>query len=123
MKIQQRIVDNVAIVDLTGDLSANRDGDLLTDKVRSLIQQGYLHIVVDLGNVQYMDSSGLGELVQTLATTRKAGGELTLMRVTRRLQDLLAITKLVTVFDTYEDEASALANFARTSETAQIEIR
>ena len=111
MKIQQRIVDNVAIVDLTGDLSANRDGELLTDKVRSLIQQGYLHIVVDLGNVPYMDSSGLGELVQTLATTRKAGGELTLMRVTRRLQDLLAITKLVTVFDTYEDEASALANF------------
>ena len=65
MKIQQRIVDNVAIVDLTGDLSANRDGDLLTDKVRSLIQQGYLHIVVDLGNVPYITAvrSLIGRIV------------------------------------------------------------
>jgi anti-sigma B factor antagonist len=83
----------------------------LKDKVASLIHQGILQIVVDLGDVPYMDSSGLGELVAAYASTKKAGGALKLMRATRKLKDLLTITKLVTLFDTFEDEASAVASF------------
>jgi anti-sigma B factor antagonist len=111
MQISQRIVGNVAIVEVIGDIVLN-DGDVtLKDKVASLRQQGYTRLVVDLGKVSYMDSAGLGGLIHAYATTKNAGGALKLMRVTKRLRDLLTITKLVTVFDSYDDEASALASF------------
>ena len=112
MQIHERMVGSVAIVEVTGDLVSNSSDVSVRDKVRSLIQQGQMHIVIDLGKVPYMDSSGLGELVQSYATTKKSGGVLKLMRVTKRLKDLLTITKLVTVFDSYDDEASAVASFA-----------
>ena len=111
MQIEQRMVGDVAIVEVTGNFVMDGGDASLKDKVRSLIQQGITQIVVDLGNVSYMDSSGLGELVQAYATTKKAGGSLKLMRVTRRLKDLLTITKLVTVFDNFDDESSALSSF------------
>lgn len=112
MQIHERVVGDVTIVDITGNLVANSGDASLKDKVRSLIQQGRKRVLIDLGNVPYMDSSGLGELVHVYATTKNAGGTLKLMRVTRRLEDLLTITKLVTVFDTYDDEAVALASFS-----------
>jgi anti-sigma B factor antagonist len=111
MQLNERIVGNVAIVEVIGNFVAHSGNALLKDKVRSLSQQGYTRLVVDLGRVPYMDSSGLGELVQAYATIKKAGGVLKLMRVTTRLRDLLTITKLLTVFDTYDDEASVLASF------------
>jgi anti-sigma B factor antagonist len=111
MQLKERAVGGVTIVEDTGNLEANSGEASLKDKVRSLVQQGRKDILIDLGNVAYMDSSGLGELVHVYATTKNAGGTLKLMRVTRRLKDLLTITKLVTVFDTYEDEPAALASF------------
>jgi anti-sigma B factor antagonist len=99
-------------VEVTGDIVLNNGDTVLKDKVRSLMQQGYKQIVVDLGKVSYMDSAGLGGLVHAYATTKNGGGTLKLMRVTKRLKDLLTITKLVTVFDTYDDEASAVASFS-----------
>ena len=84
---------------------------MLKDKVQSLLQQDRRQILVDLASVSYVDSAGLGELVQAYATTKNRGGALKLVNVTKRLKDLLVVTKLLTVFDTFDDEASALASF------------
>jgi anti-sigma B factor antagonist len=112
MQLEQRIAGNVAIITIDGDITLNKGGDiLLKDKVQSLIQQGQKNIVVDLGGVSYVDSAGLGQLVQAYATTKNKGGALKLLNVTKRLKDLLVVTKLLTVFDTYDDEKAALASF------------
>lgn len=112
MQLEERIVGHVAIVKVTGDITLNKGGDvLLKDKVQSLIQQGQKNLLVDLGGVSYVDSAGLGELVQAYATTKNRGGALKLLNVTKRLRDLLVVTKLLTVFDTYDNEAAALASF------------
>ena len=112
MQLEQRIVGQVAVVKVTGDITLNKGGDvLLKDKVQSLIQQGQKNILLDLSGVSYVDSAGLGELVQAYATTKNRGGALKLLSVTKRLKDLLVVTKLLTVFDTFEAEADALASF------------
>ena len=112
MELEQRIVGDVAIVKVTGDITLNKGGDvLLKDKVQSLLQQGYKHLLVDLSNVTYVDSAGLGELVQAYATSKNRSGTLKLLSVTKRLRDLVVVTKLLTVFETFDDEASALASF------------
>ena len=112
MQLEQRVAGNVAIITVTGDITVNKGGDvLLKDKVQSLLQQGHKKIVIDLGSVSYVDSAGLGQLVQIHATTRNHGGALRLANVTKRLKDLLVVTKLVTVFDSYNSEAEALASF------------
>lgn len=116
MQLEQRIVGNVAIVTVTGDITLNKGGDvLLKDKVQSLIQQGHKNLLVDLSGVSYVDSAGLGELVQAYATTKNRGGALKLLNVTKRLRDLLVVTKLLTVFDTFDNEPSALASFGSAS--------
>jgi anti-sigma B factor antagonist len=112
MQLEQRIAGSVAIITVNGDITLNKGGDvILKDKVQSLIQQGQKNIVVDLGGVSYVDSAGLGQLVQAYATTKNKGGALKLLNVTKRLKDLLVVTKLLTVFDTYDDEKAALASF------------
>ena len=112
MELEQRIVGDVASVKVTGDITLNKGGDvLLKDKVQSLLQQDYKHLLVDLSGVSYVDSAGLGELVQAYATSKNRGGTLKLLGVTKRLRDLLVVTKLLTVFETFDDEASALASF------------
>ena len=112
MQIDQRIVGNVAIVKVTGDITLNKGGDvLLKDKVQSLLQQGHKNLLLDLAEVSYVDSAGLGELVQAYATTKNRGGVLKMAHVTKRLRDLLVVTKLLTVFETFDSEASALASF------------
>ncbi len=112
MQLTQRVVGDVMIVTVTHDITLNAGGDImLKDKVRSLLEQGHKKLVLDLGGVSYVDSAGLGELVQAYATTKNKGGSLKLLGVTKRLKDLLTITKLVTVFDTYDTEAAALASF------------
>jgi anti-sigma B factor antagonist len=100
---------------VTGEIRLDKGGVVLRDKVRSLLHQGRRHILIDLAHVPYMDSAGLGELVSSYVTAKNAGGSLRLVNVTKRLKDLLTITKLVTVFETYDTEAAALASFSSTS--------
>lgn len=112
MQLEQRIVGQVAVVKVTGDITLNKGGDvLLKDKVQSLINQGQKEILLDLSGVSYVNSAGLGELVQAYATTKNRGGALKLLSVTKRLKDLLVVTKLLTVFDAFDTEADALASF------------
>ena len=112
MQLQQKIDGNVAIITVDGDITLNKGGDvLLKDKVQSLIQQGQKNIIIDLGGVSYVDSAGLGQIVHAYATAKNKGGALKLLNVTKRLRDLLVVTKLLTVFDTYDDEKAALASF------------
>jgi anti-sigma B factor antagonist len=112
MHVTERRVGDVVIVAVNGDITLNQGGDVvLNDKIRSLIQQGHLKLLIDLAQVAYVDSSGLGHLVHAYATTKNAGGALKLLHLTKRLKDLLTITKLVTVFDSFDDEAAALASF------------
>ena len=112
MQLEQRIADNIAIITVKGDITLNKGGDvLLKDKVQSLIQQGHKNIVIDLGGVAYVDSAGLGQLVHAYATTKNKGGALKLVNVTKKLQDLLSITKLLTVFETFDSEDEALRSY------------
>ena len=113
MQIEQRSSGDVAIVGISGDITLSKGGDvLLKDKIQSLLQQGHRKIVLDMGNVSYVDSAGLGQLVQIHATTKNQGGALRLANTTKKLKDLLVVTKLVTVFDSYESEKEALASFS-----------
>ena len=124
MELEQRIAGDVAIVKVTGDITLNKGGDvLLKDKVQSLLQQGHKQVLVDLSGVAYVDSAGLGELVQAYATTKSRGGALKLMNVTKRLRDLLVVTKLLTVFETFDDEASALASLTTCTATDFLDSR
>ena len=112
MQIEERTSGEVTVMKVTGDITLNQGGDvLLKDKVQSLLQQGKKKLVLDLGNVSYVDSAGLGQLVQIHATTKSNGGSLRLVNVTKRLKDLLVVTKLVTIFDSYDSEADAVASF------------
>jgi len=114
MQLEERISANVAIVTVTGDINLTPGADvMLKDKVYSLLHQGQRNIVLDLGGVSYVDSAGLGELVHTYVTAKNRGGSLKLMNVTKRLKSLLVVTKLLTVFDTYDNETAAIASFAQ----------
>ena len=116
MQLEQRIVDNVAIITVTGDITLSKGGDvLLQDKVQSLLHQGYTNLLIDLSGVSYVDSAGLGELVQTYVTAKNRGGRLRLLNPTKRLKDLLVVTKLLTVFESYDNEAAAVASFQAAS--------
>jgi anti-sigma B factor antagonist len=111
MIISERAVGEITVLDAQGKLIMGAGAELLRDKVRSLLQQGRKQFLVNLGGVPYMDSSGLGELVQCYATVTRQGGSLKLLNATSRLRDLLVITKLATVFDCFDLEATALASF------------
>ena len=112
MQIEQRVVGDVAVIQVLGDITLGKGGDvILKDKIQSLLQQGYRKLLLDMGNVSYVDSAGLGQLVQVYATTSHLGGSLKLLNLTKRLKDLLVLTKLLTVFETYDSEDAALASF------------
>jgi anti-sigma B factor antagonist len=112
MQIAERSVGNVKVLDLSGPITlAKGDDQLLKDKVNSLVHQGSKHILVNLANVTHMDSAGLGELVGAYTTVTKSGGSMKLVNLTKRLHDLLSITKLLTVFDTFDSEPDALKAF------------
>ena len=112
MQIAERSAGGVKILDISGQITLTRGGDqLLKDKVNSLMHQGDKRILVNLANVTAMDSAGLGELVSAYTTVTKAGGSMKLVNLTKRLHDLLSITKLLTVFDAYDSEPAALATF------------
>ena len=114
MQIGQRVVGDVTIIEITGDITLSKGGDvMIKDKVQSLLQQGQRKLLLDLGNVAYVDSAGLGQLVQVYATTSHLGGSLKLLRVTKRLKDLLVLAKLLTVFESYDSEDEAIASFKK----------
>ena len=111
MTVSERFVGGVTILDISGNVTLNDGAEQVRDKVRSVLQQGQKHVLVNLAKVSYMDSAGLGELVQAYSTVSKQGGKLKLVNPTKRLLDLLVITKLATVFDSFDDETAAVASF------------
>ena len=104
MQIDERTVGDVTILDLKGKMTLGEGDELLRDKVNSLIQQGQKKIILNLADVPYIDSAGLGEIVRTYTTVSRQGGSLKLLNLTKRIPDLLAITKLLTVFETFDTE-------------------
>ncbi len=111
MKTSTRQVSGVTIVDLSGRITLGEGSVLLRDIVRDLVTKGQRKILLNLGDVTYIDSSGIGELVSAFTTVRNQGGELKLLNLTKKVHDLLQITKLYTVFDVKDDEAAAVAAF------------
>jgi len=113
MKSSSRQVDGVTIVDLSGRITLGEGSTMLRDIVRDLITKGNKKILLNLGDVTYIDSSGIGELVSAFTTVRNGGGELKLLNLTKKVHDLLQITKLYTVFDIKDDEAAAIQSFVK----------
>jgi len=111
MKSSSRQVGGITIVDLSGRITLGEGSVVLRDMVRDLVTKGQRKILLNLGDVTYIDSSGIGELVSAFTTVRNQGGELKLLNLTKKVHDLLQITKLYTVFDVKDDEASAVAAF------------
>ena len=111
LKIASREVDGVAVLDLSGRITLGEGSVQLRDAVRGLIGKGKKHILLNLGEVNYIDSSGLGELVSAFTSAKNQQAEVKLLNLTKKVHDLLQLTKLVTVFDIKNDEASAIASF------------
>ena len=111
MTSSTRQVDGVTIVDLSGRITLGDGGNILRDTVRDLLSKGNKKIVLNLKDINYVDSSGIGELVKAFTTSKEHGGELKLLNVPKRIHDLLQITKLHTLFDMKDDEAVAVTAF------------
>jgi anti-sigma B factor antagonist len=111
MKASTRNVDQITVVDLSGRITLGEGSVVLRDTVRNLVGQGNKKILLNLGDVNYIDSSGIGELVSAFTSVRNQGGELKLLNLTKKVHDLLQITKLYTVFDVKDDEAAAIKSF------------
>jgi anti-sigma B factor antagonist len=112
MQIEERKIGDVVVLDLKGKVMLGEGDELLKDKVSSLLNQGCKKIVLNLAEVPYIDSAGLGEIVRTFTTVSRQGGSLKLLNLTKRIADLLAITKLLTVFDTFDSESDAVNSFS-----------
>jgi anti-sigma B factor antagonist len=113
MKATNRQVDGVAVVDMSGRITLGEGSVVLRDTIRDLIGKGQKKILLNLGDVTYIDSSGIGELVSAFTAVRREGGELKLLNLTKKVHDLLQITKLYTVFDIKDDEAAAIKAFGK----------
>lgn len=112
LTISERQAGDVTILDLSGKVTIGEGSVALRGAIRRLLGEGKHKILLNLGSVGYVDSSGIGELVSSFTAVSKEGGTLKLLNLTQKIQDLLAITKLLTVFDVFEDEASALSSFS-----------
>jgi anti-sigma B factor antagonist len=112
MQIDERTIGDVVVLDVKGRVQLGEGDEMLKDKVNSLLNQGRKKIVLNLAEVPYIDSAGLGEVVRTFTTVSRQGGQLKLLNLTKRITDLLAITKLLTVFDTYDSEQEAVQSFS-----------
>jgi len=112
MHIEERSAGDVTLLDLKGKMTLGDGDELLKDKVNSLANQGNRKLLLNLAEVPYIDSAGLGAIVGAYTTVTRQGGQLKLLNLTKRITDLLAITKLLTVFETYENEADAVRSFA-----------
>ena len=112
MQIEERAVGDVVVLDLKGRVTLGEGDQLLKDKVNSLVNQGRKRIVLNLAGVPYIDSAGLGEIVGSYTTVSRQGGSLKLLNLTKKITDLLAITKLLTVFETFDSEDEAVRSFS-----------
>ena len=115
MHIEERPAGDVMVLDLKGKMTLGEGDELLKDKINSLVHQGRRKIVLNLAEVPYLDSAGLGEVVRAYTTVSRQGGSLKLLNLTKKVHDLLQITKLYTVFDVHSDETGALRSFTVTS--------
>ena len=113
MKTSTRQLDGVTVVDLSGRITLGEGSVVLRETVRELIGKGEKKILLNLGDVTYIDSSGIGELVSAFTSVRNQGGELKLLKLTKKVHDLLQITKLYTVFDVKDDELAAIRSFKK----------
>jgi anti-sigma B factor antagonist len=111
MKAATRQVDSVSVVDLSGRITLGEGCSQLRELIRDLLAKGHKSILLNLGEVTYIDSSGIGELVSGFTAVSNQGGHLKLLNLTKKVHDLLQITKLLTVFDVHDDEAKAVASF------------
>jgi len=111
MKVATRQVDGVTILDLSGRITLGEGSVTLRDAVHDVAAKGSKHILLNLENISYIDSSGIGELVSAFTSVKNSGGELKLLNLTKKVHDLLQITKLYTVFDIWDSESSALVAF------------
>lgn len=115
MELSERIVGGLMILDLKGRLTIEDGAQLLKDKVQSLVFQGHTQLIVNLAAVPYIDSGGLGNLVACYTTLTRAGGRLTLVNLNKRNHDLLSITKLVSIFETFDSEPAAIESYPVTT--------
>jgi len=113
LKSSTREIDGVTILDMSGRITLGEGSVVLREVIRELLGKGSKRLLLNLGDVTYIDSSGIGELVSAFTAVRKEGGELKLLNLTKKVHDLLQITKLYTVFDVKDDEAAAVASFAK----------
>jgi anti-sigma B factor antagonist len=111
MEIVERTVNDVTVLDLKGKMTLGEGDELLKDKINSLLAAGKKKLLLNLEGVPYIDSAGLGEVVRTYTTVSRQGGSLKLLNLTKRIEDLLSITKLLTVFDTFDSEAEAVQSY------------
>ena len=112
MQIEERPTGDVVVLDLKGKMTLGEGDEMLKDKINSLVHQGRRKVVLNLEGVPYIDSAGLGEIVRTYTTISRQGGSMKLLNLTKRITDLLSITKLLTVFETYDNEADAVRSFS-----------
>jgi len=112
VKLSTRQVGDVTVVDVAGRITLGEGSSALRDTLRELVSKNHKKVLLNLGEVSYIDSSGIGELVSGFTTVTNQGGQLKLLNLTKRVKDLLQITKLYTVFDVHEDEAAAVRSFS-----------
>ncbi|MGA3077360.1 MAG: STAS domain-containing protein [Bryobacteraceae bacterium] len=112
IKLSTRQVGDVSVVDVAGRITLGEGSSALRDLLREMVGKNQKKILLNLGDVSYIDSSGIGELVSGFTTVTNQGGQLKLLNLTKRVKDLLQITKLYTVFDVHDDEAAAVRSFA-----------
>jgi anti-sigma B factor antagonist len=115
MKVTIRQVDSVTVVDVSGRITLGEGCTQLRELVRDQLSKGNKWILLNLADVTYIDSSGIGELVSAFTGVAKQGGALKLLHLTKKVHDLLQITKLYTVFDVHDDEARAIGSFEKAS--------
>ena len=111
LDLKERQAGDVTILDLSGEVRIGEGSISLRDSIRKLADAGKNKVLLNLAGVKYMDSSGVGELIANYTTIRRQGGQLKLLNLTDRIQNILVITKLLTVFDSYDNEAEALKSF------------
>jgi anti-sigma B factor antagonist len=112
VKLNTRQIGDVSVIDVAGRITLGEGSSALRDNIREMVGKNQKKILLNLGEVSYIDSSGIGELVSGFTTVTNQGGQLKLLKLTKRVKDLLQITKLYTVFDVHEDEAEAVRSFA-----------
>lgn len=111
VKLTTRQIGDVTVIDAAGRITLGEGSSTFRDSIKELTSRGHKKVLLNLGDVSYIDSSGIGELVSGFTTVSNAGGQLKLLKLTKRIQDLLQITKLYTIFEVFDDEAAGLASF------------